>query len=98
MRARSHTDRLLAAGALAALALVACAPKQRIPLDTCVAEQVTVMPVGLCVMRTADATLFTFCPPGPLARTKARMSRSVSGISPVSWSDSGNSGVMRQCW
>ena len=42
MRARSHTDRLLAAGALAALALVACAPKQRIPLDTCVAEQVTV--------------------------------------------------------
>src|SRR5438094_8496066 len=31
-------------------------------------EQVTVMPVGLCVMRTADATLLTFCPPGPLAR------------------------------
>ena len=33
-------------------------------------EQVTVMPVGLWVMRTADATLFTFWPPGPLARDK----------------------------
>ena len=55
-------------------------------------EQVTVMPVGLWVMRTAVATLFTFCPPGPLARTKATMSRSVSGIVDVG-SASSNSGT-----
>ena len=42
-------------------------------------EQVTWMPVGLWVMRTAVATLFTFCPPGPLARTKATMSMSAFG-------------------
>ena len=44
-------------------------------------EQVTVMPVGLWVMRTAEATLLTFWPPGPLARTKATKSSSSSGIS-----------------
>jgi hypothetical protein len=33
----------------------------------------------MCVMRTALATLLTFCPPGPLERTNATMSRSLSG-------------------
>src|SRR5213076_1188618 len=54
-------------------------------------EHVTVIPVGLWVIRTAVATLFTFCPPSPLARTKATMSRSVSGISELLFSS--NSGT-----
>ena len=44
------------------------------------------------MIRTADATLFTFCPPGPLARTKATISMSASGIS-ISPSSSSKSGT-----
>jgi hypothetical protein len=42
MRVRTDTDRIAATAALTLLALVACAPKQRIPLDACHAEQLTV--------------------------------------------------------
>ena len=52
----------------------------------------TCRPVGLCVMRTAVATLFTFCPPGPLLRAKASTSSSVSGMT-ISASSSSNSGT-----
>jgi hypothetical protein len=48
------------------------------------------IPVGLCTSRTALATLFTFCPPGPLDRANAVISRSFSGITR---SFSSNSGV-----
>ena len=55
----------------------------------CVLET-TMIPVGLCTMRTADATLLTFCPPGPLERAKVVSSISVSGMFS---STSSNSGV-----
>ena len=31
-------------------------------------RDVAVMPLGTCVMRTAESVVFTHCPPGPLAR------------------------------
>ena len=43
------------------------------------------MPVGMCVRRTAEEVLLTFCPPAPEERnTSILMSSSRSSISPVS--------------
>jgi len=57
------------------------------------------MPVGLCTMRTADATLFTFCPPGPDERANVVISRSFSGISTLVSANSGTtSTVAKLVW
>jgi len=51
--------------------------------------QVTTMPVGICVMRTADSVLFTCWPPAPdarytsMRRSSGRMSTSTSSASGI---------------
>ena len=47
------------------------------------------MPVGRCVIRTAESVVFTLCPPGPLLR-KTSMRRSFSSIVTSTCSASGS--------
>ena len=47
--------------------------------------QLTTMPVGTCVIRTAESVVFTLWPPGPLERNTS-MRRSLSSI----WTSTGS--------
>ena len=59
----------------------------------------TWMPVGRWVTRIALATLLTFWPPGPLARTNATISMSFSGTTrPVSSNSGVTSTVAKLVW
>ena len=64
--------------------------------------QLTTMPVGRCVMRTAESVVLTLWPPGPLER-KTSMRRSFGSISTSTSSVSGSTSTpaalvwMRPC-
>ena len=55
--------------------------------------QLTVTPVGMCVMRTAESVVLTLCPPGPRAR-KMSMRRSLGWMSTSMSSASGSTATV----
>lgn len=78
MRAPRHTDRTAAALALCALALLAgCAAKQRIPLDQCVAEKVTVYVDGRLLEPGKDLELSSNVPHKMFFKRSGHQSRLV---------------------